>query len=47
MIGKRLGNPTSALNTFYIKKEEICPAFISRINPTREKQVILLMIPNK
>ena len=47
MIGKRLGNPTSVLNTFYIKKEEICPAFISKINPTCEKQVILLMIPNK
>ena len=26
---------------------EICPAYISKINLTWEKQIILLMIPNK
>ena len=33
---------------FYtIKKPEICPASISKINSDCEKQIIILMIPNK
>ena len=36
-------NPTIALNIFY----EICPAYNSDNNSVREKQIILLMIPNE
>ena len=25
---------------------DICPVYVSKYNPNREKQVILLMIPN-
>ena len=32
---------------FCIKEKEICPANISKINSNCEKQIILLMIPNK
>ena len=33
---------------FYtIKKPEICPAYISKINSDCEKQIMILMIPNK
>ena len=39
-------NPTIALNLLYIK-EKICPAYILKHNSTREKQIILLMIPNE
>ena len=35
------------LNTLYIKEREICPFYISEINSNWEKQIILLMIPNK
>ena len=31
----------------YIKEKEILPAYISKHNPTCEKQIIILMIPNK
>ena len=31
----------------YAKKEKIYPAFVSKNNSNREKQVILLMIPNR
>ena len=31
---------------FILKKKEICPAYISKINSSCEKQIILLMIPN-
>ena len=31
----------------YIKKKEISPAYISNINSSGEKWIILLMIPNK
>ena len=31
----------------YAKKEKIYPAYVSKHNPNREKQVILLMIPNR
>ena len=40
-------NLTIALNILYIKKKEILPAYISKHNSTREKQIILLMITNK
>ena len=35
------------LNILYIKEREICPFYISEINSNWEKQIILLMIPNK
>ena len=35
------------LNILYIKEKEILPAYIWRHNSTREKQIILLMIPNE
>ena len=40
-------NPTTALDIFYIKKKEICTTYISKHNSTREKQIILLMIPHE
>ena len=40
-------NPTIALNILYIKEKETCPAYISNHNSIREKQIILLMIPNE
>ena len=40
-------NLTIALNIWYIKEKEIYPAYVSKHNSTREKQIILLMIPNK
>ena len=39
-------NVTIALNVLYAKKEKIYPAYVSKHNSNREKQVILLMIPN-
>ena len=38
---------TIALNILYIGEKEIYPAYISKHDPTREKQIILLMIPNE
>ena len=38
---------TIALNVLYAKKESIYPAYVSKHNSHREKQVILLMIPNR
>ena len=40
-------NPTIALNVLYVKEKEIYSSYISKHNSTREKQIILLMIPNK
>ena len=40
-------NPKIALNTLYIKEKEINPTYISKHNSTREKQVIILMIPKE
>ena len=40
-------NPKIALNILYIKEKEIYPAFISKHNSTREKQITLLLIPNQ
>ena len=38
---------TSAINILYIKEKEIFPADISKINLNCEKQITLLMIPNR
>ena len=48
MIGKNYqkNNVTIALAVLYTKKEKIYPAYISKHNSNREKQVILLMISN-
>ena len=40
-------NPLIALNILYIKEKEILTAYISKHNSTREKQIILLTIPNE
>ena len=40
-------NPTTALNVLYIKEMEIFPAYISKINSNCEKQIIILINPNK
>ena len=39
-------NVTIALKDLYTKKEKIYPAYVSKHNSNREKQVIHLMIPN-
>ena len=39
-------NRTIALSVLYTKKEKIYPAYASKHNWNREKQVILLIIPN-
>ena len=43
----RKNNLTIALNVLYSKKEDVYPAYVSKHNSNREKQVILLMIPNE
>ena len=43
----RNNNITIALNVLYAKKEKVYPAFVSKHNSNREKQVILLMISNR
>ena len=40
-------NLTIALNILYIKEKAILPAYISKQNSSREKPIILLMVPNK
>ena len=40
-------NPTTGLNNLYIKQKEICSTYISKINSSCKKQIILLMIPNE
>ena len=40
-------NLTIALNVLYIKEKAILPAYISKQNSSREKPIILLMVPNK
>ena len=42
----RKNNVTIALNVLYAKKEKIYPAYVSKHNSNREKQVTLLMISN-
>ena len=39
-------NRKIALNVLYAKKEKIYPAYVSKHNSNRGKQVILLTIPN-
>ena len=40
-------NLTIAFNVLHIEEKEIYPAYIWKHNSTPEKQIILLMIPNK
>ena len=40
-------NVTIALNVLYAKQEKIYPAYVSKHNLNREKQVIVLMISNE
>ena len=40
-------NPTIALAILYTKEKEILPPCISKQSANHEKQIILLMIPNK
>ena len=40
-------NLTIAVNIWYIKEKEICPAYISKIISNCVKQTIFLMIPNE
>ena len=40
MIGKKVRKK------MYVKKEKVCPAYVSKHNSNHGKQVILLMIPN-
>ena len=37
---------TIVLNVLYVKKEKTYPAYVSKHNSNREKQVIISMIPN-
>ena len=47
MIRKALRKITQqSLSTFCILKKKVYPAYVSKHNSNREKQVILLMIPN-
>ena len=48
MIAKKIekNNVTITLNVLYVKKEKIYPAYVSKHNSNRERQVVLLMIPN-
>ena len=39
-------NVTIAPNVLYAKKKKIYPAYLSKHNPNRDKQVILLMVSN-
>ena len=45
MFGKKFesNNVTIALNIFYLKKEKIYPAYVSKHNSNLKKQVIFLM----
>ena len=40
-------NLAIALNVLYAKKEKIYPTYVSKHNSNREKQVIILVIPNE
>ena len=40
-------NATIVLNVFYVNKENIYPAYVSKNYSNLEKQVIILMIPNE
>ena len=48
IIGKNLKKtPTIALNVLYLKRKKLYPAYVSKHNSDRQKQVIILMIPNE
>ena len=49
MIEKKLTkkNVTVVFNVLYTKKEKMYHAYVSKNNPSSEKQVILLMISNQ
>ena len=49
MIGEKLTkkNVTVVFNVLYTKKEKMYHAYVSKNNPSSEKQVILLMISNQ
>ena len=50
MIRKKLkknNNQTIAFNVLYAKNDKRYPAYVSKFNSKHEKEVILLMIPNK
>ena len=40
-------NLTITLNVLYAKNEKIYPHYIPEHNPNRQKQIILLVIPNR
>ena len=40
-------NATIAISVLHAKKEKIYPAYVSKHNSNREKQVIFLMISNE
>ena len=42
-----LKNLAIAFNVFYAKKEKMYPAYVSKHNSDHEKQVIIVMIPNR
>ena len=42
-----INNVTIALNVLYAKKAKIYPAYVSKHNSNCEKQIIILMIPNR
>ena len=44
---KNKKNLTITLNILYTKEKETFPAYTSKINSNCEKQIILLVIPNK
>ena len=48
MIGKKLeqNNVTIFINVLYVKKKKIYPAYVSKHNSNRQRQVIVSMIPN-
>ena len=49
MTGKKIEKNyvTIALNILYGKKEKLYHAYVSKRNSNREKEVIILMIPNE
>ena len=44
--GKKFPSEAIVLNALYVKKEKLCPAYVSKNNSNHENQVILLVIPN-
>ena len=46
MIGKKMRKIIERLPCFVYKNDKIYPVYVSKHNSNREKQAILLMIPN-